>query len=86
MKNKMLHIYSVCLYILSIFFIYKGYDKMVNYNNPEIGTDYVNAYVGGDCYNYIISANYATGFFVLAMGFAIIATMLLITTLFRREN
>jgi len=86
MKNKMLHIISVCSYILSVFFIYKGYDKMMNYNNPEIGTDYVNAYVGGDALNYIINANYATGFFVLAMGFAIIATMLLITTILRKEN
>lgn len=86
MKNKMLHIISICLYILSVFFLYKGYDKIVNYNNPEISIDYVNVYVGGDCYNYIINSNYATGFFVLAMGFAIIATMLLITTIFRKEN
>lgn len=26
----------------------------------------VNTYVGGDAYNYIINANYATGYFVLS--------------------
>ena len=86
MKNKMLHIYSVCLYILSVFFIYKGYDKIMHYNNSEIGTDYVNAYVGADALNLLINSNYATGFFVLAMGLAIIATILLITTILRKEN
>lgn len=42
---------------------------MTVYSNPEnfLLEEPINAYVGGDAYNYIINANYATGFFVLAM-------------------
>lgn len=32
----------------------------------------INAYVGGDAYNYIINANYATAFFVLGIFFVIV--------------
>lgn len=40
-------------------FINKGFDKKDNYSNPDseysFDLDYVNSYVGGDAYNYIIN-------------------------------
>lgn len=61
---------SLCFYILSAIMLYKGYDKMTNYYNSDIYFSHnENAYVGGDAYNYIINGTYATGFFVLSMGF-----------------
>lgn len=45
---------------------------MYVYRNSEYFTSRnVNAYVGGDAYNYIINGNYATAFFVLAAVFVI---------------
>ena len=39
---------------------------MFAYNNGELFPHkYVNAYVGGDAYNYIINAGYAAAWFVL---------------------
>jgi hypothetical protein len=37
-----------------------------------------NAYVGGDAYNYIINANYFTGFMVMALILVIIGSAFLI--------
>lgn len=72
-------ILSIVLYILMAVFLYQGYDKTTNYSNPEYSTTLAeNVYVGGDAYNYIINSNYATGRFVLAMGFGIMATLFLI--------
>lgn len=67
---------AVVMYILAAVMLYKGHDKMTNYVNSEFyHIDDVNAYVGGDAYNYIINGNYATGFFVLSMGFMVVGTM-----------
>lgn len=67
---------AIMFYIASIFMAYKGYDKMTNYRNPENSySRSVNAYVGGDAYNYIINGNYATGFFVLSAGFLASGTL-----------
>jgi len=73
---------SIIPFIVSIFFLYKGYDKMTNYNNPEnlsLFSDEkrINAYVGGDAYNYIINGNYSIAFFVLALFFLIIGLALI---------
>ena len=39
--------------------LYKGIDKMTHYYNSEYSfTPSVNAYVGGDAYNYIINGTY----------------------------
>lgn len=58
---------SICCFAISGFLIWKGFDYKDNYRNSE---DYfstsVNAYVGGDAYNYIINGTYFTGFMVLA--------------------
>ena len=58
------------------FTMYKGIDKMTRYANG----DYVqiNAYVGGDAYNYIINGTYATAFFVLTAMFVLSAIGLMI--------
>lgn len=43
-----------------------GFYKMFIYESGDSwAKDPVNAYVGGDAYNYIINANYAIGYFVL---------------------
>lgn len=69
---KGLKVVAVIMFIIACIMLYKGYDKMTNYYNPDsIYLDSVNSYVGGDAYNYIINGNYATGFFVLAIGSAI---------------
>ena len=44
-----------------------GFHKLFVYKNSEYYPSLnVNTYVGGDAYNYIINANYATAYFVLA--------------------
>lgn len=76
-KNVLL-IVSAVFYLISGIMLYKGYDKMTNYYYSEYTTsNNVNAYVGGDAYNYIINGNYATGFFVLSMGFMVAGTICL---------
>lgn len=60
-------------YFISFLLILYGFYKMLVYRNSEsYYSESVNAYVGGDAYNYIINANYATGYFTLAIFFAII--------------
>ena len=75
MKNflatKKFLLISIIFFILSAIFMDKGYDKMTNYYSSEYSSLNVNAYVGGDAYNYIINGTYATAFFVLSMGFLI---------------
>lgn len=69
---KVLNIIAVVLFILAAVMIYKGVDKMTNYDYSEYSTSHNhNAYVGGDAYNYIINGNYTTGFFTLGVGFLI---------------
>ena len=63
---------AVISFILAGVMVNQGLDKINNYYNSE---DYSslneNAYVGGDAYNYIINANYATGYYVLALIFVV---------------
>lgn len=73
--------------ICGCFTLYKGIDKMTNYRNSEYLTSKnVNAYVGGDAYNYIINGNYATAFFVLTAMFVLAAIGLLIVHYVSREK
>ena len=70
---------AVIFYLMSIVMLYKGYDKMTNYYNSEYYSSIsVNAYVGGDAYNYIINGTYATAIFVLSAGFMITGTLFLL--------
>lgn len=69
---KGLKVVAVIMFIIAGIMLYKGYDKMTNYYSSDYYEQLnVNAYVGGDAYNFIINGNYATGFFVLAVGSAI---------------
>lgn len=73
---------SICQYICSGYFMYLGRDKMVNYYNSEYSSLTTNAYVGGDAYNYIINGTYSTSFFVLAIGFLISGTLILLMAMY----
>lgn len=75
-RSKRLQIISAAFYLLAIIMLLIGVHKMTQYRNSEYSPSRnVNAYVGGDAYNYIINGNYATGFFVLSMGSMITGTL-----------
>ena len=57
---------------------------MTNYHNSDYRQ--VNAYVGGDAYNYIINGTYATAFFVLTAMFVLAAIGLMILHYVSREK
>lgn len=77
--NKKWAVISAIMFIISLVPLYQGYDKMTNYYSSETYTSLnKNAYVGGDAYNYIINAGYATAFFVLAVGAALLGVGFLI--------
>lgn len=67
-------------FIIAIIFVSIGFYKMYAYENPSTDDelsylyedDAVNAYVGGDAYNYIINAGKATANFTVAILFIII--------------
>lgn len=70
--------------ILGLIFLFIGFDKKNSYKNPDSNSeysylydsdDYINSYVGGDAYNYIINGTYFTGYSVIGMGFFIMSTM-----------
>ena len=48
--------------------------------------DSVNSYVGGDAYNFIINASYATGYFVLALLFVVLGCTLLLIYNFKHSK
>lgn len=78
---------SVVSLFCGAFTFYKGVDKMTNYYNSENYPSLnVNAYVGGDAYNYIINGTYATAFFVLTAMFILSAIGLLIVHYVSREK
>jgi len=78
MKNN-LKVGAIFSYILSFIFIIMGFYKMFVYENPEsILLDPKNVYVGGDAYNFIINANYATAYFTLAIFCAVIGISFII--------
>ena len=60
---------------------------MTNYYNSENYPSLnVNAYVGGDAYNYIINGTYATAFFVLTAMFVLSAIGLMMLHYISRER
>lgn len=56
------------MFYLSAFFIIVGFYKrfVYSYSEYSYSTD-VNAYVGGDAYNYIINSNHMVAYFILAL-------------------
>ena len=72
MKATKWMIFAYLSLMCAAFTLYKGIDKMTRYYNGERYHDAdINAYVGGDAYNYIINGNYATAFFVLTTMFVL---------------
>ncbi|WP_149426792.1 MULTISPECIES: hypothetical protein [Exiguobacterium] len=81
MKNYL--IFSISIFLLAfVVFLGIGFHKLTVYENPSSDDEYtftdeedsVNAYVGGDAYNYIINASQATAYFVLA-GFSLLSAI-----------
>lgn len=63
---------SIVSYVLGAWFIGSGFFKMWIYKASEYSWESsINAYVGGDAYNYIINAGYASAFFTLALLFVV---------------
>lgn len=60
-RTELANAWATLFYVAAVIFVGVGFYKMFAYDNPNI-----NAYVGGDAYNYIINANYADGYFTLA--------------------
>lgn len=80
----MLIFISVVFYIASFLVGCIGVNKIAVYANEY--PNYVNSYVGGDAYNYIINGTYSTSFFVIASALAIMATMFLCAYLFTKKE
>lgn len=76
-SNKLFLVLAIVLLIISLKCLFDGFNYKNEYINSE---DYpsmnVNAYVGGDAYNYIINGTYFTGYMVLG-GSSGIASVLL---------
>ena len=63
-------------FLAGSYFCYEGYDKKNHYENSEYSwRENINAYVGGDAYNYIINSNYYTGYNVLGIGCFLISLL-----------
>jgi hypothetical protein len=79
-KPKLLIFASAVFFIISIVNYSNGFDKMNNYfNDSRFPSLSINAYVGGDAYNYIINANYFVGYSVIATG-SLICSILCFTS------
>ena len=78
MKKKIstaLLLFSCIFFIVGICCVSQGFDKKDNYYNSEYSiSKNVNAYVGGDAYNYIINGTYFSGYFSLGGAMFICAT------------
>ena len=70
---------SVIFIIVGVIFLCMGFYKKLAYTNPDndysVSDDYVNSYVGGDAYNYIINGTYFMAYAVMGMGSLVIATI-----------
>lgn len=80
-KNIIIILVTLCMVfvVTGCVLIGKGYDKKNNYNNPDeeysFEEDYINSYVGGDAYNYIINGTYFTAYAIMGTGFLIMSTI-----------
>lgn len=80
-KNKIniLIIVAIITIVIASIFVYKAFDVKENYYNSDTYTSFSkNAYVGGDAYNYIINANYFTGYLTFAGCLYIISCILIV--------
>lgn len=83
---KICMISSIILVVLAMICIGMGFNKMLNYKNSDTYQyKSVNAYVGGDAYNYMINASYFTGYVSLG-GCLLIASSIFATTGIKTKN
>lgn len=86
-NTKWLLVMAIILAILGSCFLFRGFYVKNKYANNLVNNDSyddrdnINAYVGGDAYNYIINGTYFTGFMALSGSMYICATGLLCTFL-----
>lgn len=80
--RKIFFVISGAFLLVSILCIRTGIDKKDNYYNSDYSSLSVNAYVGGDAYNYIINAGYFAGYFALAGGCLTSSTVLFCAGMF----
>lgn len=63
---------SVIFIMVGIMFLSMGFYKKMAYSNPDkaytTSDDYINSYVGGDAFNYIINGTYFMAYSVIGMG------------------
>lgn len=82
-KPKLYDFKVKIMFFLSIVFILIGFFKrfVYEYSEYSYSTD-INAYVGGDAYNFIINSNQMIAYFVLALLCVVIAcTFLIVNTI-----
>lgn len=80
----LLRILSVIFLLVSLYFGFTGFDKKNIYFNSEYSN--MNAYVGGDAYNYIINGTYFTGYLVISGSSLICSTVLFVGSLLIKET
>lgn len=75
--NSLAFIIALFFYGASLISLGFGLHKMNAYQNSDsVLLEPVNAYVGGDAYNYIINANFSTSFYVFALVLAFIGFLI----------
>ena len=80
-------IISIIFIVLGIICIGKAFDLKNNYYmSSSYSTLNKHVYVGGDAYNYIINANYFTGYIALGSACFICSTLLIATNLLLKNS
>lgn len=77
--KKYLKVLAILFIVLGIIMLSVGFYKKNSYKNPDSEFSYsktsINAYVGGDAYNYIINGTYFTAYAVMGTGCFIISAI-----------
>lgn len=81
-------ILAIMIYIVAGVFVGTGFYKLYAYSNPEnpFSDDYVNVYVGGDAYNYIINTGFANAYFTLALILTVLASLFVLVHFYIKEQ
>lgn len=81
-------IIAIILIVNGVNFIKEGFDVKENYYKSSSDLSLLNkhVYVGGDAYNYIINANYFTGYIVLGSSLCICGAISIATSLLLRND
>lgn len=85
MKPSTLNNVCLAFYVASAIPAAAGFYHLWVYSN-DVVYGQLNAYVGGDAYNYIINASQAVAYFVVALCFVVIATGCLVAQAVLRAN